>query len=403
MRFYNLNDKGLKYFMKKLICIYLLVLLITTVVFAESTNESYDIINEYINIYGEKLQNGIDEAGNNQIEKNFPGFNAVSILTEVSKGKNVFSLQAIISKIFELLFSEIKRTLKLLLIIPSIVILNTYLNGMKSSFHTNGAIQAAFFVCYSIMVGLAAAAFIETIKSSREVIGNISVFMRILIPVSLASLASSGAVISASTFELVLMGIIEITQLAVEKLFVPLVMVATALNIVNNISASFNAEKLVQFISKTVKWGLGSMLTLFVGITGLQGIAAGSADGLTVKVTKFAASNLIPMVGGILAETVDTVMNCSVVIKNAIGVVGIITVVLMATIPIIKITACLIIFRLCAALIQPIAEKRFVKCITEFGDSVSSVLAMSVAVVVMFVIILTIIINVGNNAILFGR
>ena len=109
------------------------------------------------------------------------------------------------------------------------------------------------------------------------------------------------------------------------------------------------------------------------------------------------------MVGGILAETVETVMNCSVVIKNAIGIVGIIAVVVIAVLPIIKMTACLILFRLCAALIQPIAEKKWVKCISEFGDSVSSTLAMAVTVVVMFVIILTIIINVGNSAILLGR
>ncbi len=386
--------------MKKCIGVFLLIFLMWGNCFAEDTSDSVDIINEYIKIYGDKIQQGADDAG---IGKNFPKFSAEDILADVSKGKDIFSVKQILLKLVVLLFDEIKRTLKLLLLIPSIVILNTYLSGMQSSFYSKGAIQAAFFTCYSVMVGVAATAFVETVKCSQSVIENISVFMRILIPVSLASLASSGAVISASTFEIVLMSIIEITQFAVEKLFVPLVMSATALNIANNISSTFNAGRLVALIAKTVKWGMGTMLTLFVGITGLQGVASGSADGLAVKVTKFAASNLIPMVGGILAETVETVMNCSVVIKNAIGVVGIIAVVMIAVVPVVKVTACLILFRLCAALIQPIAEDRWVKCIVEFGDSVSSVLAMTVAVVVMFVIILTIIINVGNSAILFGR
>ncbi len=385
--------------MKKYVSIILLVLFVTLVAQAENADDGFGIVDEYIEIYGEKLYDGIDE----NLMEAFPEFNVNNILSDVSRGRNVFSLKAVIEKIFELLIGEIKRTLKVLLLIPAIVILNTYLSGMQNSFHSKGAIDAAFFVCYSVMVGVAAAAFVETIKSGREVIENVSVFMRVLIPVSLASLASSGAIISATTFEMVLMTIIEVTHLAVEKIFVPIVMAATALNIANNISSTFNAEKLIQLMNKSVKWGLGTMLTLFVGITGLQGIAAGTADGLTVKVTKFATSNLIPMVGGILAETVETVMNCSAVIKNAIGVVGIITVILMAAIPIIKVCVCLILFRLCAAVIEPIAEKRWVKCLTEFGDSVSMVLAMSVAVVVMFIIILTIIINVGNNAILFGR
>ncbi len=386
--------------MKKYIGIILLLLTLSMAVKAEN---NFDIIDEYIKIYGESIQQGVDSAETEDLQKNFPDFSVEQLLSDVSKGNSVFSLKTILIKFVELLLGEIKRTLKLLLLIPSIVILNTYMSGMQSNFGSKGAVQAAFFICYSVMAGIAAAAFMETVRCGQNVIENVSVFMRILIPVSLASLASSGAVISATTFEIVLISIIEITQLAVEKLFLPLVMAATALNVANNISATFNAEKLVQMLNKTVKWGLGAMLTLFVGITGLQGIAAGSADGLTVKVTKFAASNLIPMVGGILAETVETVMNCSVVIKNAIGVVGIVAVVLIAVVPIIKVTACLILFRLCAALIQPVAEPRWVKCITEFGDSVSSVLAMAVAVVVMFVIILTIIINVGNSALLLGR
>ena len=389
--------------MKKFFNILFIIFLLTTNVFAENIDMSSDIINEYIEIYGDKIQEGIDSANGSEISKSFPQFSVEQILADVSKGKLNFSIGSILSRLAELLFEEMKGTLKLLLLIPAIVILNTYLGGIAGNFQSKGAIQAAFFVCYAVMAGIASAAFMETVKCSRSVIENISVFMRILIPVSLASLASSGAVISATTFEIVLMSIIEITQLAVERLFVPLVMASTALHIANNISDTFDAEKLVQLIGKTIKWGLGAMLTLFVGITGLQGIASGSADGLTVKVTKFAASNLIPMVGGILAETVETVMNCSVVIKNAIGIVGIIAVVVIAVLPIIKMTACLILFRLCAALIQPIAEKKWVKCISEFGDSVSSTLAMAVTVVVMFVIILTIIINVGNSAILLGR
>lgn len=389
--------------MKKFFNILFIIFLLTTNVFAENIDMSSDIINEYIEIYGDKIQEGIDSANGSEISKSFPQFSVEQILADVSKGKLNFSIGSILSRLAELLFEEMKGTLQLLLLIPAIVILNTYLGGIAGNFQSKGAIQAAFFVCYAVMAGIASAAFMETVKCSRSVIENISVFMRILIPVSLASLASSGAVISATTFEIVLMSIIEITQLAVERLFVPLVMASTALNIANNISDTFDAEKLVQLIGKTIKWGLGAMLTLFVGITGLQGIASGSADGLTVKVTKFAASNLIPMVGGILAETVETVMNCSVVIKNAIGIVGIIAVVVIAVLPIIKMTACLILFRLCAALIQPIAEKKWVKCISEFGDSVSSTLAMAVTVVVMFVIILTIIINVGNSAILLGR
>lgn len=390
--------------MKKILKILLFIfLLINSMTYAEKVEIETQIIDEYINIYGETLGDGIAIVGSDNIEKMIPDFDVTELLGSIAKGDVSFSPKVLIDRLVELLFKEVKRTSKVLIFIPALSIIGGYIINFQDGLKVRGASQASFFTCYCMIAGIAAAVFFEVIGCGREVIRNISVFMRTLLPVTLVSLATSGAVISASTFELVLMSIIEVTQWAIEKLFLPLVLMAAGLNIVSNLSTGFSAEKLVQLINKIVKWGLGIMLTLFVGITGLQGVAAGSADGLTVKVTKFAASNLIPMVGGILSETVETVMNCSVVIKNSIGVAGIIIVIAMNVIPVIKISACLILFRLCAALIQPISDERCVKCVSELADSVSSVLSMTVAVVVMFVIILTILINVGNSAVMLGR
>ncbi len=381
----------------------LILIFICMPVCAEGVEVEHELIDDYISMYGETLGDGIAAVGSSNVEKVIPGFSVQEILSDLTQGKNIFSPREILGKGTELLLAEVRHTLKVLIFIPALAILGSYIISIQDGMKIKGAAQASFFACYCLIAGIAAAAFFEVIGCGREVIRNVSVFMRVLIPVALVSLASSGAVVSATTFEMVLMSVIELTQWMVEKLFLPLVMMSSALNIANNLSAGLNAEKLVQLINKSVKWGLGIMLTLFVGITGLQGIAAGSADGLTVKVTKFAASNLIPMVGGILSETVETVMNCSVVIKNSVGVAGIIVVIAMNVIPILKVAACLIIFRLCAAVIQPISDARCVKCLTELGDSVSSVLSMTVAVVVMFVVILTIVLNIGNTALMLGR
>jgi len=390
--------------MKRIIKILLFILLFANnITYAENVEIETEIIDEYISIYGETIGEGVAAVGSDNIEKMIPGFDVTELLDGISEGKVPLSPQLLFEKLTELFFKEIKRTAKVLVFIPALSILGAYIISFQDGLKIKGASQASFFACYCMIAGIAAAVFFEVVGCGREVIRNISIFMRTLLPVTLVSLASSGAVISASTFEIVLMSVIELTQWAIEKLFLPLVLIATGLNMVSNLSMGFSVEKLGQLMNKTVKWGLGIMLTLFVGITGLQGIAAGSADGLTVKVTKFAASNLIPMVGGILSETVETVMNCSVVIKNSIGVAGIIIVIAMNVIPILKISACLILFRLCAALIQPVSDERCVKCISELADSVSSVLSMTVAVVIMFIIMLTILINVGNSAVLLGR
>ncbi len=389
--------------MKKYFVFVVVLCFLCLTVCAEEVEEYTAIIEEYTKIYGEKLNNGIQESAREDILSIMPDFSMDSLLGEVASGKSGWSPGRILIRLLELLAGEIRKAISLLIFIPAISILNSSILGLNTNFQTKGATNTAFFVSYTVMSGIMATAFIETIRCASGAIENIAMFLRGLVPVTLASLAVSGAAISATTFEVVLMSVIEISELMVEKFFLPLVMMSAALSIANNISKTLNAEKLVQLLGKTVKWGVGIMMTVFVGITGLQGIAAGSADGLSVKVTKFAAANLIPMVGGLLAETVETVMNCSMVIKNAVGVVGIVTVIVIVALPLIKVSACLIIFRICAALIQPIADEKSGKCVTELGDSISTVLGMTTAVAVMFVIILTIVINIGNSAVLMGR
>jgi len=386
---------------KKLIAFIIFYLCMWQLVFAQSVN--LEIIDEYAKIYGDEIQESTNNLKDVDFEELIPGFSVDEIVSGLAKGENIFSVQGIVNKGISLLAGEIRETLKILVFVLAIGLICTYLTNIQNSFGHKGVSDAAFFVCYMVIVGIAAAAFYQVVGCGKNLIANLSLFMRTMAPVALVTLTTSGAVISAASFEVILMGVIELAEWLLENIFVPLILITAALSMVNNLSQNLNAEKLVQFMNKTTKWGIGIVMTVFVGVMSLQGIVSGSADGLTVKVTKFAAGNLIPLVGGALSETVETVMNCSVVIKNAVGVAGIILVILIVAVPVIKVAACLIMFRLCAALLQPICDKRIVKCISELADSMSAVFGMMMVVAVMFIIMLTIIINVGSSAALLGR
>lgn len=355
------------------------------------------IMDGYVEIYGDEVSRSLDMTDASEVYTLVPDFRTDNILSGLVRGESVISLREIFGKCFEILTREVKNTIKMMLLVFVAALLSSYLVNLQSGFGV-GTAEAAFFACYLVIAGISAAAFFEVVQCGRTALENISVFMRAMFPVVLAGLASGGAVISATALETVLVGIIEICEWTIECVFIPMLLFAAAINIVNNLSERQNIEKLVSLLNKGVKWGLGTMLTLFVGVTGLQSIASGGADGLSVKLTKFAASNLIPVVGGILSESAETVMNCSIVIKNSVGVLGIIVVALLSAVPLLKIAASLIVFRLCAAVIQPIADKKAVKCISELADSISCVFSMLTAVCVMFVIVLTIVINIGNTA-----
>ncbi|MBQ7096561.1 MAG: stage III sporulation protein AE [Clostridia bacterium] len=380
--------------MKKLIFAVIVFLICTFGVHAAETSDVRGIIEEYAKIYGKEISQVSEDLENVDFDEFIPGFQTENIIADIASGETVFSVSTILEKGIAVLFGEMKNTVRLLVVIIAISILSAYLISIQGSFQSKGATNAAFFVCYLVVSGITSAALLEVVGCGKVLVENISVFMRMLVPVIMVSLMSSGAPVTATSFELVMVGIIELTEWLVEVFFIPMLMMSAALSIVNNLTETMEAGKLIQFLNKTIKWGIGIVMTVFVGVMNLQGIVSGSADGLAVKITKFATSNLIPVVGGALAETVETVINCGAVIKNSVGVLGIIMVVLMAAVPLLKTAACLIMFRLCAAVLQPIADKRIVKSVSDISDSVSGIFGLVAAVTVMFVIMLTIIIKI---------
>lgn len=387
--------------MKKLFVLSVIFICVWMTACAE--NEEFDLIGEYVKIYSSEVDSAMDSLSDEDLRQLVPNFNTEEILSGLAKGENIFSLKAVGNAALKLFAGEIRNSLKSLIFIFAMGIFCTYLTNIQSSLEGHGATDTAFFVCYIVIAGIGAATFLDVVGCAKETISNLAMFMRTMVPISMATLAASGALISAGTFEVTVVVVIEITQWVLEYIFLPLIMMSVAMSLVNNLSKDLNAEKMVQFMNKTTKWGIGVVMTLFVGVMGLQGIVSGSADGLTLKLTKFAASNLIPLVGGALSETAETVMNCSVVIKNAVGVFGIIVVALIVAVPIVKISACLILFRLCATILQMVCDKRIVKCISEFADSISGVFAILAVVAVTFIIILTIIINAGNSVVFLGK
>ncbi len=384
--------------MKKLLLIVIVLISLSYRVDAQEVT-SQDIMEEYSSIYSDDIEAAANESG---IYEAIPEFDAEKLIKDTSSGKSLFDIKAILNRIWELLFGEIRSTIKIMLYIMTISILSSYLSALPDG-RSKEVSHVAFYACYIIIAGICSAVFLEIMGCAQGAINNILIVARLVVPVVIAGLAATGAITSAAVFQPVLLGVIQVALTVIEKIFIPIIMLFTSLNIVSCISDNISAKKMLEFLGKTVKWGLSILLTVFVGTAGFQSLVSGGVDGLSIKLTKYATSNLIPVVGGILSESVETVMNCSVIIKNSVGITGIILIIGVMLMPIIKVSACLIILRITAAIIQPVSEDRIVRCVSGVADSVGLVFAILASVTVMFVIILTIMLGAGNSAVMLGR
>lgn len=123
--------------------------------------------------------------------------------------------------------------------------------------------------------------------------------------------------------------------------------------------------------------------------------------GITSKTTKAIVSSAIPVVGKILGDAVDTVVGGGIILKNAIGLVGVIVVIGICIIPIIKLSILTISYKLLATVSQPIADTKIVSLLDQIGDIFKILLAILSSISFMLIIGTALVLKISNSGMMY--
>lgn len=243
--------------------------------------------------------------------------------------------------------------------------------------------------------------FADIINLAKNTIQNLVGFSYCLIPILMTLMMTTGNITSASAIQPVILFLITFIGNIITTFLLPLILIGTALSIVSKVSDKVQIDKLSKYFKSSVVWILGIVLTIFVGVLSLEGSLTSSVDGLTAKTAKVAVSNFIPVVGKILGDAVDTVIGCSNILKNAVGIVGVIVIIGICILPIIKLAILTITYYIASAVCQPIADDKIVSLLSGMGDTFKVLLAMLIAVSVMLIIGTTLVVNISNSGLMY--
>ena len=340
----------------------------------------------------------IEEAG--KYKNDEFDFDVGDLITEAIKGE--IDNESIGQKILNILFSQVGEAIKSIGIILVIVIISSILKSISDDLDNKGIAQISHYVTYILIVTIIMKNFSDIIVMCRTSIENLVGFSNSLIPLLITLMITTGNIASAGMLQPIILFIITFIGNFINTILIPAALVAVALNVISNISDRVQIDKLGTFINKTVIWILGIVLTIFVGVSSLEGSITNGVDGLTVKTTKAAVSNFIPIVGKILGDAVDTVMSCSNILKNAVGIVGVIIILSICIMPIIKLAVLMGVYYLGSALCQPIADKKIVDLLSQIGGTFKLLLAIMCSISVMLVIGVTLVIKISNSGLMMG-
>jgi stage III sporulation protein AE len=277
-----------------------------------------------------------------------------------------------------------------------VVMLCALLKNLQTSFLSDSVGELAFYVCYVVVVSILLVSFNSALNMGMKIIDNMVDFMYATIPVLITLLVSGGNITSGGIFQPVMVMIVEFSATVLKNVFIPLIFLSTILSIVNNISDKVQLSKLAGFLKQISGWTLGLILTVFIAFISIQGSFGAVVDGVTSKTAKFAIGAFIPVAGKYLADAADTVIGCTLLIKNAAGVAAMIGIIVICIVPLLKILALIALYKLTCALIEPIAEKRITDCINQVAGSLTFIFGIAASVAFMFLITITVIISASN-------
>lgn len=345
-----------------------------------------------------KISSFIEEA-QKYTKEIFPDIDMDNLLSSAINGN--IDNNGIFKGIFNLFGKEVKDTIKILASILIIIVIHSIFKTVSENLGNQSISQITYYVQYILIVTILMANFTEIIAMTRDTIQNLVGFMNSLIPILITLMITTGSIVSANVVQPLLLFAISFIGNMITTIILPIVLVSTVLGIISQISSKIQIDKLAKFFNSSIVWVLGVILTIFVGMLSLEGTLSSGVDGLTAKTTKAAVSNFIPVVGKVLGDSIDTVLGCASILKNAVGIVGVVVVIGICITPIVKLTVLSVLYYLASALCQPIADGKIIKLLDQMGATFKILLAITFAVAVMLIIGITLVIKISNSGLMY--
>ena len=251
-------------------------------------------------------------------------------------------------------------------------------------------------VCLVLILVPVVLAVLGELTHARETIVAMTTRMEKLLPLLLTLLTAVGGNASSAFLHPMVVAASGSMVFLAREVILRLVMCTCAVTAVNHLSDRAHLTRLAQLLRGAVCWLLGVSFTVFLGAMSLQGVVSASIDGVAIRAAKYAVDNFVPVVGGMFSDTMDTLVGCTLIVKNALGVASALALVFAMAGPLLRTMAVVFVFKLSAALLEPVADAQVVGAIGDFSRTLVLFLITMLCVGTMYFLLIVQLLLVGN-------
>lgn len=318
----------------------------------------------------EELLKEINLADVQKMLDDFMGADSFSMkeaLIKLTRGERAFSKEAVQEFVYRFFFYQLDQEKELFVKLILLILLSAVFTSFAEVFENNQIGDISFFVVYLLFFTILMDSFSKMSSSLEKTISWMTEMMKGLAPAYYMTVcAASGAASAVVFYEGVLLMVWGIQWLLLTVLL-PASGMYVLLQLVNSLSREEMLGKMAELLNTAVSWGLKSLLAAVVGLQIIRNLVAPVMDSVKRGLLSKAAGAL-PGVGNAVNMVTELVVTSAVLVRNCLGVVILVVFVLIGAGPMLHYGILSLLYRLLAAVAQPVSDRRMVRALGTMGE-----------------------------------
>lgn len=318
--------------------------------------------------------------------------NSMDFIEDVLKGNWVLDPSLFWRYIMQTITGVLDSWKRLFVSILVLFILVALVSNLMSALKNEGAAKMArmFFVVCQLVVLIGA--FHNVLGIVNDAMKGMLEFLKLMIPSYMICIAAAGSGLTALVFYKLLLGFLCLLEGIVASALTAVAEGYVMLGVVESIWGEERFKGLMELIKKGVQGVLKLMILLISGSSILQIIITPVIDKANNTVIQKTAG-AIPGIGDIVESVSSVTLASAVAVKNSLGALILVVLVLMITAPAIRAFVILIVIRVSGALGSICGEKQMLKCVEYISEAGFMLLRILITVTTLFFVTIAVVTN----------
>lgn len=292
------------------------------------------------------------------LHRELPNLSIRTLFDGLLAGEQPLELRRILTQLAEVLLQSVSMQLDFVGQMMLLSIVFALLSQLETSFTKSSLQKVTGFMVQTIAVLLLLKSSTEVFSYGQEAMVRLAELMQMLLPIQLLLMAGLGNIQTAGLLQPSLLLIVQLSVWFFQTVLLPVITLEFVLKLVNSFSDTYKLQGLATFLRKLLLTSLAFITMLFLAVLSIQGISGHVLDRLSLRTAKYFASMAIPMIGGTISGLLETFLSGAMMIRGAIGFIGLLVVLLLTLVPSVKLLAIYFLYQFTAAILQPIGDRR---------------------------------------------